>query len=494
PATRVGRKSARPQKSAPPTTTSKPNKQTIHEPSPTTRKGRCSPSAAHAATINDTGLRPGTSPDVPATRAGRKSARPQKSAPPTTTSKPNKQTIRRQSTRETSFKTKLKKAIANLVRVPSDDKSETAKIYNPIVNCILEEIKKMAVDEGEDDIFRLRQLNSGSYFENLKVDTTNEFDFMFCIYGQKLTLEETEPSLGMVAVKLPRKNKSSLRNYLTPDGYLSPKKLLNRFRGLVEQTIETLSAAGADSPFKDLEFKLMRQKDGCPAVTLNVAKKRLQMSIDLVFALEVPTPWPKCTKGWNQSVTHWPDSRDIRAIKRNELHLVAKAAPHDKDPDGEKLWRLSFSQAEKEIFNGRGQILSPTDASNHATLCRKDCLRCLKYIKYKLQLTGGVSRDVDFASYHLKTVLLHAIVKRPDGWENENLVTCLVCVIDVLVSSIETRHLPHFFIPGYNLFEPAIFKGLEHLDTVKDQFLRVKEDLVNERLPKELDALEMPVH
>ncbi|KAI8507591.1 hypothetical protein Bbelb_149710 [Branchiostoma belcheri] len=356
----------------------------------------------------------------------------------------NKQTIRRQSTR---FKTKLKKGNSRSCAGSSEDKSETAKIYNPIVNCILEEIKKMAVDEGEDDIFRLRQLNSGSYFENLKVDTTNEFDFMFCIYGQKLTLEETEPSLGMVAVKT-----SEEKQVITPQLLNSRRKLLNRFRGLVEQTIETLSAAGADSPFKDLEFKLMRQKDGCPAVTLNVAKKRLQMSIDLVFALE------------------------------------------DKDPDGEKLWRLSFSQTEKDIFNGRGQILSPTDASNHATLCRKDCLRCLKYIKYKLQLTGGVSRDVDFASYHLKTVLLHAIVKRPDGWENENVVTCLVYVIDVLVSSIETRHLPHFFIPGYNLFEPAIFKGLEHLDTVKDQFLRVKEDLVNERLPKELDALEMPVH
>ncbi|CAH1231101.1 MB21D1 [Branchiostoma lanceolatum] len=392
------------------------------------------------------------------------------------------------------FQRKLEKAMGNLVRVRQTDKSETSTIYNPIVDRILKGIKKIAVNEGESDIFRLRQLNSGSYFENLKVDTTNEFDFMFCIYGQELVLKETEPSLGMVAVKLPKSNDSSLRKYLTPDGFLSPKKLLNRFRGLVEQAIDTLSRAGADSPFKGLQFELMRQKDGCPAVTLMVAKRRLQISIDLVLALELPAPWPKCTHGWKDGVTRWPDSRDIRAIKNNELHLVAKAAPRDKDPGGNTLWRLSFSQTEKEIFSG--QILSPTDArtSNHATTCRKDCLRCLKYIKYKLQLTGGVARNIDFASYHLKTVLLHAIVKQPGGWENENLVTCLVYVIDELVKCISNRHLPHFFIPGYNLFDPAIFNGLKHLSVVKDQFLRVKEDLMNERLPEELDALAMSVH
>ncbi|XP_035689970.1 cyclic GMP-AMP synthase-like [Branchiostoma floridae] len=388
------------------------------------------------------------------------------------------------------FQTKLKKAIDNLVRVPQTDRSETAKIYNPIVRGILEEIKKIAVTEGESDIFRLQQLNSGSYFENLKVDTTNEFDFMFCIYGEKLVVQETEPDIGMVAVKLLKSSNSSLRKYLTPDGFLSPKKLLSRFRSLVERAVDTLSRAGAESPFRGLQFELTPQKDGCPAVTLMVAKKRLQISIDLVLALVAPPPWPKCTKEWKNGVTLWPNSRDIRKIKKNELHLVAKAAPPGKDPGGNKLWRLSFSQAEKDIFSGK--IINPTDASHHAKTCRKDCLRCLKYIK--LQLTGGVARDVDFASYHLKTVLLHAIVKQPNGWENDNLVTCIVYVIDELVQCIIKRHLPHFFIPGYNLFDPAVFRGLRHLDAVKNHFLRVKEDLMNGRLPEELNALAMPVH
>ncbi|XP_078601391.1 cyclic GMP-AMP synthase-like [Branchiostoma floridae x Branchiostoma japonicum] len=404
--------------------------------------------------------------------------------------KPNKQTIRRNlHFKETQLRIKLQGAMTELVRISQEDRSSTSKLYNPIVDGIAEEIKKTAAREGEGDIFQFQRLNSGSYFERLKVDTTDEYDFMFCIriHGEDevvVELDEVEPSLGMVAVK-PKNNSTSLASYLTPDGYLSPKKLLNRFRGLVERAVNSLRKAEAGI-FKGLDVELEEEKDGCPAVTLVVSKEQegTHISIDLVLALELPKPWPRCTEGWGYGVTGWLTERQIRAMERTVLHTVAKSAPYDKDPGGHKLWRLSFSQVEMDLF--KSDMLNPTDSGNHATTCRKDCLRCLKYIKLQVIPINVVGTDSGFASYHLKTVLLHAIAKRPEVnfWEKENLVTCLVYLIDELVLCIDNRHLPHFFIPGYNLFNPAVFKGLEHLDIVREQYLHVREDLIERRLPQ----------
>ncbi|XP_066287266.1 cyclic GMP-AMP synthase-like isoform X2 [Branchiostoma lanceolatum] len=412
------------------------------------------------------------------------SARSQRNTNTASMCKPNKQAIRRSA--EQCLRIGLQKAMSNVVRISQEDRSDTSKIYNPIIDGIAEEIKKAAKNEGESDIFQFQRLNSGSYFERLKVDTTDEYDIMFCIYGkvvEDLELAEMEPSLGMVAVKLPENNKSSFRNYATPDGFLSPQTLLNRFRGLVEEAVSTLKRAEAGSPFKGLDVELEEQKDGCPAVTLIVSKEEIQISIDLVLALELPKPWPQCTKGWEGCVKHWLTQSEIRAVRRTALHAVAKSAPDD--PAG-VLWRLSFSQTEKDLFTGH--ILNPTDNGNHATTCRKDCLRCMKYIKLQSMLLEVIGPDCGFASYHLKTVLLHAIANRPDGWEKENLVTCLVYVIDELVSFIDERHLPHFFIPEYNLFNPAVFKGQEHLDIVKEQYLRVRRQLIQGRLPQTLNV------
>ena len=102
--------------------------------------------------------------------------------------------------------------------------------------------------------------------------------------------------------------------------------------------------------------------------------------------------------------------------------IVVSSAVHIelvKKPSRWRLWRLSFSAAEKAIFS---------DFAGGAETCRKDVLRLLKTDLLEFYADPTATRDEDsprvFCSYYLKMLVLHLYDRFPsnDDWEKGTML------------------------------------------------------------------------
>ncbi len=132
-------------------------------------------------------------------------------------------------------------------------------------------------------------------------------------------------------------------------------------------------------------------------------------------------------------------------------------------------WAMSFSQAE-EILLTHG--------------CRRRCLSILKCLRdTHLEFQGGGS---PVTNYILKTLLLFECEKHPreHEWDEIALADRLIGVLIQLVSCLQCRRCPHYFIPSLDMLKSRPAHLLEQAS--KQTWNLVRELIIN---PRSMEAL-----
>ena len=155
------------------------------------------------------------------------------------------------------------------------------------------------------------------------------------------------------------------------------------------------------------------------------------LGVDIVWSLECRS-WPSQGRAWANRDRSWPSQEIIDDIVQSGCHLVPVASKQSCLPQLE--WRLSFSKAEKKL----AKLLS--------NLQRKVYL-ITKALHYTHLKAFGV-----LSTYLLKTALFwHCEREYLEVWKQGEIGSCFLSYVELLVSYLEERNWPHYFIPENNL-------------------------------------------
>uniref|UniRef100_A0A672I2A2 Cyclic GMP-AMP synthase n=1 Tax=Salarias fasciatus TaxID=181472 RepID=A0A672I2A2_SALFA len=177
------------------------------------------------------------------------------------------------------------------LKIKKDDKSKTAKVVNEI-------IKNIKVEE---------PLRTGSYYENLKISSPDEFDVMIPLLVERVEITPFGEDGAFYSVGLKR-GSNPLRKFQEGET-LSASEMLSEFRDEVKKCVKQ---------FK--EWTLDKKKAGCPAVTLSTTVQSVTISLDVVLCLMVKSNWPSFAKD-GLNVKHWLGTKFKREFKFQPYYL-----------------------------------------------------------------------------------------------------------------------------------------------------------------------------
>jgi hypothetical protein len=160
----------------------------------------------------------------------------------------------------------------------------------------------------------------------------------------------------------------------------------------------------------------------------------------------------------------WPHPSVVAEVKSDGFDLLSKESPYAREKssvDGD-AWVLSFRSAEQALLTGG---------------CRRRCLSVLKTLRDRhLDLPG---RPVD--NYHLTTLVLHECEKHPrdSDWDELCLGDRVNGVLLQLISCLQNRRCPHYFLPGLDLLRGRSASALDA--AAKHAWRILRELLTNSR-------------
>lgn len=114
--------------------------------------------------------------------------------------------------------------------------------------------------------------------------------------------------------------------------------------------------------------------------------------------------------------------------------------------------------------------------------CRRRCLSILKTLRDRhLDLPGN-----PVTSYHMKTLLLYECEKHPREaeWEDNCIADRINGIFMQLISCLQCRRCPHYFLPNMDLFKGKSPGALENAARQVWRLLRIM--LTNTRCLEEL--------
>ncbi|XP_070833966.1 cyclic GMP-AMP synthase [Chaetodon trifascialis] len=334
------------------------------------------------------------------------------------------------------------------LKIRRDDRSGAAEVVNNVEKEIITHLKKntRCFKDVEDP------LNTGSYYENLKICNPDEFDVMLPIPVDRVNVRPYGNDGAFYSVALKRGN-SPLEKF-QENGVLSASKMLDEFRTEVKKSVARCT-----------EWTLTRKKKGCPAVTLITTVQSITISLDVVLSIVVKSSWPPFTEE-GLKIEGWLGSKEKRKYKQRGYYLVPKyegsAMVENDGVLARDTWRISFSHIEKDILMNHGSEKTCCEKGGKSC-CRKDCLKLLKHL---LGLLKERDSSLDkFCSYHAKTTLLHACSSRTKDseWRASSLSHCFQLLLDDFVGHLDSGVLNNFFIPDQNLLSGPGRRRCNHL-------------------------------
>ncbi|KAJ8014132.1 hypothetical protein DPEC_G00037080 [Dallia pectoralis] len=327
------------------------------------------------------------------------------------------------------------------LKIKSEQRSESAKTVNELVNHIIHHMK------GTTWFKDVNPLRTGSYYEHLKIGNPDEFDIMFTVSIERVDICPFGDDGAFYSVEFKR-GKHALDCFLQADTRtLSASDMLTSFRNEIQKCVKGLP-----------DVVLEKKKKGCPAVTLRLTKGSVDVSLDIVLGLEVGSSWPKCTmEGFK--IDKWLGTKVKKDLKFKHYFLVPKyEGIGTVTLDGvcaKDTWRISFSHVEKIILTNHGSAKTCCEAGG-TQCCRKKCLKLLKHLLNQLKSEDpSLSK---FCSYLAKTTLLHAccIRTKDTDWEASQLGSCFQQLLADFEQHLIDGTLPNFFIPTHNLLGSGI--------------------------------------
>ena len=341
-----------------------------------------------------------------------------------------------------------------------DREHEEVKAIEERITSLINEVS--AYIGRKDPLFKNFVIPSGSYFEDLKVEGPDEFDFMLCLERlsrpgvcvvKDIPLRPV-PDPGYVDVQVVSESVRSAyreQQYISNRGNLKSDVLLRRFQELIERALRRRKRRSREKIAEDVQVELRKIP-----VTIKVRWKgrkypNHEVAVDLTLCIKLSDEWPAASDIRRRIKRGHPGYEAFQEAVRSGYHLVSSTI-------GESgkhwpCWRLSFSVAEgivlKSIFN-------------NPRLVHKVTLKVLKVLRKKHEEdlcfyeAGGASFNVTWAfhSYVLKTMFLHEWCEFPEDsyWTNDKLGDRVRGILERIQNSVKEKDIRSFWVPEYKLF------------------------------------------
>ncbi|XP_002124757.1 putative nucleotidyltransferase MAB21L1 [Ciona intestinalis] len=300
--------------------------------------------------------------------------------------------------------------------------TQTVREVAKIVSCVLKEV------EIQEPRFISSLNEADGRLEGLRVNSPTEFEVVLFLNQMGVFNFVDDGSIpGCAVLKLSDGRKRSMSlwvEFITASGYLSARKVRSRFQTLVAQAIEK-------SHYRDL-VKLAQDTTEVRMIM------RDNISVRVTPAFKCGGIWPRSAAHWPEPRSTWPSPSRVAEVKAEGFNLLSKDTPTGtgKNSTAESdAWVMSFANAEDRLVGGGS---------------RRKSLSILKTLRDRhLDFTGS-----PLSNYHMKTLLLYESEKHPrdEEWTNECVGDRIQGILLQLVSCLRCRRLPHYFLPGVDLF------------------------------------------
>lgn len=309
-------------------------------------------------------------------------------------------------------------------------------------------------------MFKNSVIPSGSYFEDLKVEGPDEFDFMICLETLSLpgvcVIKDiplrpvADP--GYVHVQVPNelvRRSYRQQRYISNEGNLKPDVLLKRFKELIEEALAKRKRRPHEMIAERVEVELRKIP-----ITIKVRWNGkmfpfYEISIDLTLCIKL-SGWPSASDIRGRLNKGHPGYEVFEKAVREGYHLVASTIGESGQP--RPCWRLSFSVAE-------GIVLK--NVCENPRLMHKVTLKVLKVLRKKhvddlcLHEQAGLFNVAwVFHSYVLKTMFLHEWCEFPEDsyWSKDKLGKRVKGILERIRNSLKDKDIRSFWVPDYKLF------------------------------------------
>ena len=193
---------------------------------------------------------------------------------------------------------------------------------------------------------------------------------------------------------------------------------------------------------------------------------KAKMLIEFIPAFRCLT-WPMVAQEWRKRQRKWPSPDVVDQVIREGFHLVVKAPKNGGNPECD--FRISFSHAEYLLSQEINEI-------------QRECYRCLKTY-HRVYLSTEAKGLI---SFHLKNIFLRTIEETGgEMWIESRRAECMWKLFANLLKALRERHLPHYFVQSYNLFDidyiedPAILESLtERVEQIMENPVKFAEELI----------------
>ena len=309
-----------------------------------------------------------------------------------------------------------------------------------------------------DPLFKNFVIPSGSFYEDLKVEGPDEFDFMICL--EELSMPDVcvskdipmrdVPDPGYVDVKVADNGcRHRWKNYISKRENLKPDVLLTRFQNLIEEAVKKRKRTSQEKIGTNIVVEF-RKIPVTIKVTWNGTKySDYEIAIDLTLCIRM-SGWPAASDIRKRVDRGHPGYGIFREAVRAGHHLVASTIGESGRP--RPCWRLSFSIPEGIVLNGIFK--------NPKLVCTKT-LKVLKVLRKKNEdhlclFEEDISYRITWAfhSYVLKTMFLHEWTKFPEDsyWTEDQLRNRVKGILQKIRKSVIGKDIRSFWVPDYKLF------------------------------------------
>ncbi|KAG7317040.1 hypothetical protein KOW79_019338 [Hemibagrus wyckioides] len=206
------------------------------------------------------------------------------------------------------------------LRLRQTDRQQAVRL----VNNLRKDLVKFLKENDEQPFFRtISVLNSGSYYELVKINKPNEFDIMLKLTTPRLVWKALEKYNGVFyTISLCRPPRTEIRAFLLDGGLtISASKIMKEMHSLVTKFIKTHKVPPGEG-----RWVVSRKKVNSPAVTLvfvDEIEGAEVLSVDIVPALEVPQGWPEAARA-GPNVDKWLGKNNRRKIIGQPVYFVPK--------------------------------------------------------------------------------------------------------------------------------------------------------------------------
>ena len=238
----------------------------------------------------------------------------------------------------------------------------------------------------------------------------------------------TIPGCAVLKLSDGRKRSMSLWvEFITASGYLSARKIRARFQALVSQACEKCACQNYVQLLTDTSEVRLCIRD--------------RLIVHIVPAFRCAALWPRSASHWPFSSTHysiWPNPNQINDVKNEGFNILSKESVYMRDKQASSegdAWIVSFTEAEDRLLQ-------------HGI--RRKCLSILKTLRDRH------FDSIPITNYVLKSLVLYECEKHPHEHEwSEDLMLGdrLNGILLQLISCLQCRKCPHYFLPNVDLFK-----------------------------------------